>query len=174
MVFSKKSKDFRIFPESDVNISVYYFNSDLIFMKKRQLAEITLNDVMDVLHNISKGVGALEKKMDGLEIRIGSLEKRMDSLEKRIDGLEKRIGSLEKRMDSLEKQVSFIKVKLVEHDERFDNLESRIEEVNENLTATADAMVGIDRYVRMELPMLGVRVDRVESKYNKFITAQLG
>jgi predicted nuclease with TOPRIM domain len=62
---------------------------------------------------------AVDKRFDGVDVRLGRVEKRLDGLEQRFDrlelrfeGLEQRFGGLGKRFDGLESQSGRIESKL--------------------------------------------------------------
>ena len=115
------------------------------------LLGITFSRIFEALKSISNHLGVLTRAIGGLEGRFDGLEKRFGGLEGRFDGLEKRFGGLERRFGGVEK--------------RFGGLERRFGGLESSLTAdTRDLEIRLIDKFTSHLKEHGERLARIEAK----------
>lgn len=97
---------------------------------------------------VSQQTAQLERRIDGLAVRIDSLEGRidglavrLDGLEGRIDGLAVRLDSLEGRMDGVEAGMASLRVEVKALDEKLDAIQDAVAETLTHITETVDTQI---------------------------------
>ena len=91
----------------------------------KEMVTVTNGEMFSaIMARLDSMEAGLNKRIDGLEVRIGRLEERMDRLEAKVDKLEERMYRLEARMDKLEERMDSLEAKVDSLEARMDKMES--------------------------------------------------
>ncbi len=81
-----------------------------------------LGKILEIVSDLAVGQKRIEKRLDGIELRLDAVELRLGNLEVRLDSVESRLTSLESDMDIVKTKVTRLESDMVEVKEKLDQV----------------------------------------------------
>ncbi|HRI05624.1 MAG TPA: hypothetical protein PLV59_01630 [Candidatus Dojkabacteria bacterium] len=92
-----------------------------------------------------------------------------DLINVRLGAVDKRFDAIDLKFSEIDKRFDVIDLKFSEIDRRFDDIESRLFNHNQRIMSVQDTVVGIDKYLKEELAVNLLALEKTEGDLNRRI-----